>query len=348
MDAWGEWRFINRQEAIVVSGDRATEFRKDEAREGRLRELNSLLAKLEDEVTQRFTDPQLPVVFVIGAPRCGSTLLADVLSRTGAFTYVSNFVARFWLAPYIGMLISHALEIGDDIERPFSSEYGVTEGWSGPHEFGYFWSRWFGNAETHKLDEADLAKIDRTTMARELAALEHVVGKPLFFKNLLCGPQMSFLADILREAVFVLCRRDPLYNAQSLLIGREKVYGSRAAWLSLKPREYKALIDLPPHDQVAAQLHYTIEDIERSAATLAKGRFLEVRYEDLCCQPRTQVGRIREALLALGTSADWRLELVPERFELRNVQRLDDEDFQKLRESIGRFSGVHSDGEWTA
>lgn len=322
----------------MIEPKRTPEYRKDLKQEQKLKNLNALLAPIEEQLISRFDKPRLPIVFIVGVPRSGSTLLAQILAQTGTFTYVSNFVARFWMAPYVGMLIEDTLGIRRAHPvQSFVSRYGVTEGWTGPHEFGYFWSRWFHFGNTHKLGARELAEINRDKLCKELAALESLYNKPLFFKSLTCGLQISFLAEVLEKTVFVLCRRNPVYNMQSLLIGRTKVLGSKQCWFSLKPKEYPELLPLSPYEQIAGQVYYVLKDIEAAFSSLSSERFLQIRYEDLCSQPRAEVKKIVDAVGQLGAAIDWDPNVIPDHFEPTDVQRVSNEEFQRLREAAKRY-----------
>jgi hypothetical protein len=318
--------------------ERTPAYRKDPAQERRLRELNTLLAPLEERAISLFREPRLPIVFIVGVPRSGSTLLSQVLARMGVFSYISNFVARFWMAPYVGMLIEDALGIrATGRSLSFDSAFGVTEGWVSPHEFGYFWSRWFHYGETHKLSAEDLAAIDDSTLRKELAALESVHDRPLLFKNTCCGLQAGFLATVLDKSIFVLCYRHPLYNMQSLLLARAEVVGDKRCWWSLRPKEYPELVSLSPYEQVAAQVYYTLKEIEGAASSLPAGRFVRVGYDDLCVHPRATVNKVVEAVRVLGVEVDWEVALIPERFEPADVQRVSGEEFRKLQEAAEKY-----------
>lgn len=320
--------------------ERTPEYRKDPEQEERLKYLNTHFASLEKQLISDFDRPQLPIVFIVGAPRSGSTLLSQTLAQTGSFSYVTNFVARFWMAPYVGMLIEEALNIRKlECDRSFVSKFGVTEGWVGPHEFGYFWSRWFRFGETHQLDDQELEEIDLDTLRQELAALESVYNQPLCFKYLPCGLHIPFLVERFENSVFVLCRRQPVYNMQSLLLARSKILGDEGHWWSLRPKEYPALLSASPYEQIAGQIYYTLKEIETSFSSLSPERFLHILYDDLCSQPRVEVNRVVEAVRHIGVEIDWNADIIPERFESTDVKRINDEEFQKLHEVAERYFG---------
>lgn len=318
---------------------RAGAYRKDERRESLLKKLNESLAAKEIEAIQSFGQPRLPVIFVVGAPRSGSTLLHQLMAQAGVVDYISNFVARFWLAPCLGARIEVALGIRDETgASSCNSNFGVTAGWGGPHEFGYFWNRWFPFTETHALDSRQRAEVDRGGLQREVAALESVYGKPMLFKSLLCSFQVAFLAEMFPTARFVICRRTPLFQAQSLLYGREKIMGDRSRWLSLRPREYPKLLPLSCYEQVAAQIFFTLNEIDNQLALLDRSRWLDVQYENLCADPRAQL----EAVLRLGGAVDPEMAWehgVPETLDCTNEQRLPDDEWRELRAACRHIFG---------
>lgn len=278
----------------------------------------------------------MPVVFVVGAPRSGTTLVSQIFANSGAFGYVSNFVARFWEAPVLGARIEQALEMRET-NAEYVSAYGVTNGLSGPHEFGYFWSRWFDFGETHHVCPSRLEGIDKEMLLRELGGLEGVFEKPLFFKSLTCGLQADFLTKLLPNAVWVICRRNPVYNMQSLLIAREEVFGSRAEWFSLRPKEHGSLVDLSPFEQVAAQVYYTLDNLKTETSNVNADRIVHVSYDDLCARPRDIAQQIATTLGQLGTSVEPDLENIPERFDSADVQRLNANDFRSLSLAARRY-----------
>ena len=88
------------------------------------------LAILNDSVLgvddQLFPDPEPSRnVFVVGAPRSGTTVLIQALAAAFDVGYISNLAASFWQAPALGVLFSRRLVP----ERIFSgnSRYGRTE-----------------------------------------------------------------------------------------------------------------------------------------------------------------------------------------------------------------------------
>ena len=86
------------------------QFRKPEAAEAFLPVLSRALRVGELRCEQDLpASPSRPIVFVLGAPRSGTTLLTQWLAASGHFGVPSNLLARFYEAPYIGGLVQRLL-----------------------------------------------------------------------------------------------------------------------------------------------------------------------------------------------------------------------------------------------
>jgi hypothetical protein len=314
---------------------RAGRYRKDPQQEKRLLALNLLLEPLQERLEALLSAPLKTVLFIIGPPRSGSTLLSQVLAATDRFAYITNFVARFWLAPAIGAQIESALGMRSERpDDPFGSEFGVTKGWTSPHEFGYFWSHWFDHGQnTHKVEERDLAAIDAETLRRRVAAIESVYDLPLMFKNnTWCTFQAGWLARIFPQSIFVVCRRDALFVAQSMLRARRERLGSATAWWSMRPSSYRRLLELPWHHQIAGQTLEIERELDDALRDVPSSRKIEVPYRSLCADPRSFATTIGRAV-----HADWRTNdalRIPESFTHTDKQQIGDDEWHLLRDSI--------------
>ncbi|MGH9907549.1 MAG: sulfotransferase, partial [Pyrinomonadaceae bacterium] len=297
------------------------------------------LHPLQIELEASFVAPELPVIFVIGAPRSGTTLVSQLLAYSGSIGYVSNFVARFWLAPLIGAKLEAGLGLRDEEPvEPFVSEYGVTKGCTSPHEFGYFWSYWFDQGqETHTLTNEEVHQIDSTRLRRRVASLEAFWEQPLSFKNnTWCTFQAGYLADVFPSAIFLVCRKDPVYIAQSLLLARRERLGRDDAWWSMRPTSYPALLKLPWWKQVAAQALEVEREMLKALKPVASSRKIEIHYAELCARPKKLMQELRDHL----NSTNIKLEPfrdVPSEFRSTDTQRVSNRDWQLINDAVAEF-----------
>lgn len=328
--------------------DRQGVFRRNEKLEDLLHELTALLEPVEERVLERFHMPRYPTVFVVGAPRCGSTLMMQWLANTGRFAYPTNLLSRFYGAPYVGARIQQLLtapeyNFNDEIldfsgKISFSSDLGKTRGALAPNEFWYFWRRFFPVTEPGYVDEGDLQRADGRKFVAELAAIESVFDKPLAMKGLLLELNIPFLSSLFDKVLFLFVRRHPFYNIQSLLEARLRYYGNRRAWYSIKPREFDRLQDLDPIEQVAGQVFFTTSAIERDLGRIAASRGLVVDYEAFCQQPAQVFEQIKAGLAQQGLGADWDYT-GPGQFDSTNQIRLPEEDCQRIVNAYRALSG---------
>src|SRR4029077_12035871 len=136
----------------------------------------------------------------------------QILATALPLDYIDNIVARFWLKPSVGIALSRQL-LGAEKHGGivYRSRLGVSEGLAGPHEFGYFWSKWFrlDETRTHHLDDDERATIDLEGLKRALHdELLAMAPYGFLFKNMPCGFQARDLAAIHPKSLFIHIRRD--------------------------------------------------------------------------------------------------------------------------------------------
>lgn len=272
-------------------GRRSERYRRDPAREAFLNALNGALKTFD--VPGRIVDPataDLPVIYIVGAQRSGTTLLSQLISRFYAVGYVSNMIAAFWDKPLAGILLSEAL-LGQDGRRAitFRSKHGVTPAVEDPHEFGYFWRRWLpvDRHPTHALPDAARRAVDVEGLGRVLREeMLAAFGRPLVFKNVLCGFHPDVLVRAHSRSLFVDIVRDEEATAASILQTRLERFGDYEAWWSMKPPTYPGLLRPgDPAAEVVAQIRDCRQEIAVRLDTPGVAR-LQVSYEAMCADPR--------------------------------------------------------------
>jgi hypothetical protein len=317
----------------VLADDTGKDLAQDEA----LESLNELLASVEAELEAQVVAPDLPLVFVLGPPRSGSTLVSQILAASGGYGFISNFAARFWRAPALGVRLERTLRPWEDVgQTNFRSTRGRTAQWNEPNEFGYFWSRWFDCGQnTHKLGAAELALLDLPALRRALGAIEREWCRPLMFKNNTWFTfQADWLAHSFPRSVFVACERDLSFVAQSLLLSRLDKYGDARRWWSVRPPSYDAIKDLPPIEQVARQAVGIDVEMRRATAAIAPERVVWASYGRVCADPRGLLSDVVEHCRQQGARIDPQLAAVPERFLSEDRTKLPPDELRALAAAV--------------
>ena len=309
---------------------------KDPGAENFLEELNGYLRPRELEL-YRDVEIEHPLVFVVGLPRSGTTLLSQVLAYCLDAGYVDNVAARFWLAPVHGLRLSRVFS-GDGDGVSFESDYARTKSPRDIHEFGYFWRHWLRketfddvvNARERE-DEIDWAGLRRT-----LANVQHELGKPFVAKNMLGAYHLPKLREVLGAVLYAYVERDPLDVCVSILDARRKYYDDPRTWWSYVPVEYPLLKDRDEWEQVAGQVHYLARHFERAFAQVGEQRVVRVTYERLCRDPASVLATVQERAEQEYDYAVGARRPPPAEFPVRTHEDRADEK-QRFEELLARF-----------
>ena len=298
---------------------------------------NQELSALERKLVRNIKPQCRPIVFICLCPRSGSTVLSQVLARTGCFNYISNALAKFWHAPYIGGIIEKELNVKADYARvSLSSQFGISEQPVDPHEFGYFWERWFPNTLATASSPRQLQKVDQFFLKKEIHALLSLSPDPLLIKSGLACMNIRFLAKLFPLSYFVLIKRRYPYIAQSLYKCRIRRNGRPDQWWSIKPLNYRSLQRLDCYQQIAGQIIETYREMEEQLQTVPGQRILRLDYENVCRQPVAQVRKIFE-LIKVKPRSGWQKH-VPKRLTINNRRTLSLKEFQRLQDALDDYA----------
>jgi len=257
---------------------------------GFLADLNRWLVFLENELELEREDCRIeyPFVFVVGAPRSGTTVLTQVLAHCLDVGYICNLAARFWQAPIVGIRLAREI-LGESMSPGFNSRYAITDGAAGVHEFGYFWRHWL-----HMRSNTDVAGISRWALNLEglrcaLANIQAEFNKPVVMKGVWPAYiHRQIWGTLAHKVVWVNIERDPVDNCISILEGRRKrgsVEDWCCGWVPPEPT-FSELSRLDPFGQIAGQVTYW-RGYYAGIATHT------VRLADLCADPMAVVRQVR-------------------------------------------------------
>jgi hypothetical protein len=239
------------------------------------------------------SEPTHPVVFMLGPPRCGSTLLVQTLVSNLDVSYLSNRHAAWYGAPWIVERFARPRTASAEVEH--RSRHGVTAGPAGPSECGSWWRR-FHHEDWWETPE--LASFDAKGFARSLSLYSHASGRPIIFKNLYASLRIPAIVKAVPNAAFIHIRRAEEDVARSILKVRYDVFGTPEAWWSMKPRDWESAAALPPEEQVRRQIAGVDRHIREGLATAAvpDRRVLQVEYQTLCDDPGSVVEEVSRFL----------------------------------------------------
>ena len=302
--------------------------------------LSRALGPLERRRLQRVgpTGPEEPPLFLIGAPRSGTTLLYQLC------------VQRFELAyfPWLSNVLPEAAVTAACLARrlyppyrsDFSSRYGRSHGGRAPHEAGQVWHRWFPDSGDtgHYTSAGELSDDARDELRQTVAAMNRAFGVPFINKNVLHSVRIRALADVFPKALFVWIRRNSLDAAASILRARRKIGVPSDGWWSVMPKQIDQLRGLSVPEQVSGQVYCVEQIIAEDLNAIGTGRSLEIDYLQMCEAPKTCVTHIEEFVGEHGAALQAKDE-VPERFEPSHASAtLDDADRMALEAALASYA----------
>jgi len=296
------------------------------------RVLNPLLHRFECSVLGAGRGPlRFPPVFIVGPPRCGSTLLYQLMLDYLDFAYISNLHCKVYGAPSI----VEALLRPSRWREPFhySSDHGRVRGLAAPSECGDYWYRFFRRKPQY-VPLSEVSERALRELRRSVRALSRAAGRPLLFKNLVNSVRIQPILRALPEAKFIVVRRDVLETAHSILEARRNLYGDYNRWFSVEPPSVEEIRERPPQEQAVEQVRAIYALIERDRL-LAPTSFADVDYVDLCQHTREVLDSVGEFLSSSGVHVR-RLRDVPPSFPMRRGVRIDEELYGRLRDYVRR------------
>ncbi len=246
--------------------------------------LDLLLANRERSVYARSKPPRLPIIFVVGAPRSGTTIVSQVLINALPVSYFNNLTQIFPRAP-----ITAGLLFGRFVRRPsrprYESYFGRTSGLAGPNGGLRLWDRWWTDHRFVPPDDFDAAAAE--DMRSFFGAYEAAFAKPLLNKNNALAHCAAVVARVLPTARFVWVEREPLYNVQSIILAREAIQGSRSLPYGVAaPDAWPKADDI---DEICSQVLHHRQRAREQQAELGEDRLRIVDYEQFCKEPMALV-----------------------------------------------------------
>jgi len=277
---------------------------------------------------------RLPMIFVTGPARSGTSLVAQTLIRHLPVSYFNNLTAVFQRAPIAANILFRKMICQKKVN--YKSYYGKTVSFSGPNDGLHIWDRWTGKDRTSI--PGSLGEKERNDMLIFFGAYEKAFRKPFVNKNNNLSTFASLIADALENAHFIYIKRDPLYLAQSLLKARIEIQGDVHVPYGIHSPTWtnKNVGDLDFVQDVCEQVLFHEEITKKQQRKVGYQRFWVESYEEFCDSPERLVVRVAAKILGQPIEVEaLRKELKP--FNCANTLKIDKNLFQRIQDIFDKI-----------
>jgi len=266
-------------------------------------------------------------IFVIGPPRCGSTLFYQAMTHCFNFCYFTNEMMKrpYDIASYVKR---NNCPIG--YCSSFTSDHGRTDkdGPTAPHEAWPFWRRFYPRATNDYIENPKhLNRSEERELRQTIQFMIEHFACPFISKNMEISLRLRSVQRVFPNAVYIVIKRDPRGIASSLLTARLKTYGNPEAWWSMRPADFTSLIGEDVPTQLAGQILGVYRAIY---SDMNSSHIFELYYEDFCSNPQKEIVRVKSFLEGCGIKAMSTGYSLPSQFAHKSNFRLSKQEIKKF------------------
>ena len=240
------------------------------------------------------------ILFILGSPRVGSTVLFQLIINHFECFFPSNSFNRIFQNKEVNLeSLDLSLHMSSLKNVSYNSDYGKTFYDGEPSEASAFFGTFFGgehpSEEKSKSPLPDLSE----RFIDFCRSLYRQSQKPLVFKNAWNCFRISYLSQAIPNACFLWIRRDIADAAFSDLEARKK-RGSTNIWNSATTADYFEIQKHPYWEQVVEQQYGYARRVGSDLSQFCRDRYFEVWYEDILVEPNLFLEKINNFLSPRG------------------------------------------------
>lgn len=273
-----------------------------------------------------------PPIFIIGAPRSGTSLLYELMVTRYRFAIISNLAHRFYLTPLAASRLGKSWI--QAWRGNFESRYGHIAGWGAPNEGGWVWRRWLRDGDW--TDGAAFPKRHMSGPRRLVSGLSSIFGAPFLNKNVMHSNRLLLMQRIWPDALYIHVRRDVTDNARSIVRAERKDGGpvpDAENWWSVRPSIAENYVGSSDVVRAVAQVIGVDADIKRDMQVIGTEYMWVIDYSDMCDDPRRVLEGVAKFLEGRGVNLQRKGE-IPARFSPPPSKMLDADDDEVISKTV--------------
>ena len=262
----------------------------------------------------------IPPIFIIGAPRSGTTLVYQVLIKEFDLLYFSNLTNVFYGAPCMStILFKNKL---DHIDDNFSNNYGYIKGLFSPSEAGPLNEKWF-EYENKQAKYCINSIISKTSL-------------PIVLKNVHNTTRVGNILKLFPNSLIIHVDRKTYFTAQSIILNT-KSYDQI-------DRFYNKISDIQTNDyyeKAIETINYS-KRIKNKLHATNKNNLITINYEEFCENPDNFIINIYYWFLNKNIILNRKNYTNNLSFKISNKDKLSLKEASYLKELISKLSNENN------
>jgi hypothetical protein len=273
----------------------------------------------------------VPILFILGSPRTGSTLIYQVVINFFRTFYFSNFIAEHFADhPAVGAALDETLNPHKPVS--YESALGKTNGLWEPSEASLIFRSWFGGEHPSQTESCAVLAGREQHLLASMESISGLAGRMIVTKNAWNCFRIKALATLFPRAHFLWIRRDIGLSALSDLKSRY-LKGSPTIWNSATTANYQEIQKRPYWEQVVEQQYEYNCSIEADLKLYSRSQCIEMWYEELCMDLEPQLGRLQRYFAMQNESVQFIDNRLPA-LSRSSGKSESDEDYARIRQYI--------------
>lgn len=222
--------------------------------------------------------PKYPPLFVVGAPRSGTTVVIQHIINSYEFAYFPNLAKQHPLTPVMAAVMAR---LRFRYTPSYRSAYGIIDGPMSPSDGWDILHRWFP-----RYDYRVPVRRERLYEFRNIVRFYEVIFKaPFANKNNANSVRMDDLLVTFPNALFVFVTRDLTDTVASVLASRSRHGTPENEWWGVAPPQYWNHTFASETERAVYQTLGVTDCVESSLSGLPQQQYARVSYETFCDNP---------------------------------------------------------------
>ena len=243
--------------------------------------LDLVLSTLE-KIKKVAGEQEIPIIFVVGIQRTGSTLISQFIENTFPFFPLGNSNAIFKRSGYY--IHKWFAKHYRPSRYSYQNFYGISRGFFSIGDCYEVWDRWFG--KNHYIIPNEIPQEKLASLKEYFSGLYRASKHPILTKNNRNSLMIRLFKQTFSQSFFVIVRRDPVPVIRSTLKASMDFFGHEDLLWGLYPghdfdtRDYENIVE-------AATVQYLMLDklMNEQIRELEESEYMVIDYDDFCANP---------------------------------------------------------------